>query len=322
VNINITWDSSVSAAPAGFQSTVLAVANSFASTFSNAATVNIDVGWGEVDGSKLPSNALGESLTYFGSLSYSSLRSALKADATSAADFSSTKTLSNTAPTGGNSHWWVTTANAKALGLYSSDAIDGYVGFSSTLPFDYNDADGVTTGTYDLYGVVAHEFSEIMGRQLLVGESLGGYSKGYTALDLFHYAGKGVPIYSGTRAGYLSPDGGTTHLQSFNTSPSGDFGDWANTAGADAFRAFSPAGQVNPVTAGDVTAMDLIGWNLASVTGGAAGTVTAGVASTSTQLSAQSTDWLAALHHGGMLNVGHSLFGGTLVADLDAFVAT
>jgi hypothetical protein len=321
VKFNITWDSSVSAAPDGFQSTVLAVANYYASTFSGAATVNIDVGWGEVNGSSLPSNALGESLTYFGSLSYSSLKSALKLDATSASDLKAIKTLPNTAPTGVNSHWWVTTANAKALGIYSSDQADGYVGFSSTLPFDYNNADGVAPGTYDLYGVVAHEFSEIMGRQLLVGENLGGYSKGYTALDLFHYAGKGSPIFTGTRAGYLSPDGGATHLQSFNTNPSGDFGDWANTAGGDAFRAFSPSGQVNPVTAGDVTAMDLIGWNLASVTGGAPGTVTVGFAAASTQVSAQSSGWLAAHHHDGMLAVGHGLFGGTLVADLDAFVA-
>ena len=81
--INFTYDSSVASAPVGFTATLNNIASFFQSTFSDAVTINIAVGYGEVNGQALPSNALGESLTYLNSVTYTQIASALAADAKS-----------------------------------------------------------------------------------------------------------------------------------------------------------------------------------------------------------------------------------------------
>src|SRR5579871_820297 len=63
MQINVTFDSSVSQAPAGFVAAVDYVVALFDATFTNNVTVNLDVGWGEVDGQQLDPSALGESIT-------------------------------------------------------------------------------------------------------------------------------------------------------------------------------------------------------------------------------------------------------------------
>jgi hypothetical protein len=280
VNFNITFDASVNSAPTEFKTTVLNVANFYAQTFSDNVTVNLTVGFGEVGGNALPSNALGASLTYLASTSYKSLVGALKADMTSSADHSSVASLPSNDPTSFG-HYWVSTAEAKALGIYSGTGVDGSIGFSSTAAFDYNAADGVAPGSYDFFGTVAHEFSEVMGRMLVAGGRIGYYLHSYSALDLFHFAASHVRTFSGTKAGYFSVDGGATNLENFNTNPSGDFGDWSSAKGVDAFNAFATPGVAAPVSSADLTALDVIGWNLGT---GATGTGTSGGTVTSVQL--------------------------------------
>jgi Ca2+-binding RTX toxin-like protein len=261
--INVTFDSSVNSAPSGFVTQVNAAVQYLESLFNDPITVTIAVGYGEVGGTKLGSGALGESETYLSSYSYSQLVNAMKADSTSASDASAIATLLATNPTG-NGTFWVSTAEAKALGLAaSSTSIDGYVGFTSASnAFDYNNADGVTAGQYDFYGVVLHELTEVMGRQTMDGQSFAG-TTGYEPLDLFHYSAPGTATFSGTQTGYFSVDGGTTNLANFNTNSSGDFGDWASTI-PDAMNAFGTPGVVEPMTSADITAMDILGWNLSS----------------------------------------------------------
>jgi hypothetical protein len=256
--INVTYDSSVSSAPAGFTSTVNAVVQYFQTQFTDPITINIDVGYGEVGGQSLGSGALGESITYINSYSYSQLRSALSTDATSTADGTAVASLPSSNPAG-TANYWVATAEAKALGLAgASSSLDGYVGFSSAPGiFDYNNADGVTAGQYDFFGVVAHEISEVMGRFIMGGSS-------YTPLSLFDYSAAGVRDMSGAQPGYFSINGGSTNLDSFNSNLGGDLADWASSVGNDAFLAFAKSGVVLPVTSTDLTALDAIGWNVAS----------------------------------------------------------
>ena len=263
LTINVIYDSSVTSAPAGFKAEVNAAVQYLESLYNDSITITIDVGYGEVAGSKLSAGALGESETYLNSYSYSQLATAMKADATSASDASAIATLLATNPTG-NGTFWVSTAESKALGLApSGTSIDGYVGFaSSTNIFDYNNADGVTAGQYDFFGVFLHEVTEVMGRQTMDGQSFAG-TTAYEPLDLFHYSAPGVHTFSGTTAGYFSVNGGTTNLANFNTNPGGDFGDWASTK-IDAMNAFGTPGVVEPMTSADVTAMDVLGWNLGS----------------------------------------------------------
>jgi Ca2+-binding RTX toxin-like protein len=261
LSINITWDSSVSSAPLEFKNVVLSVAQYFVDHFTDHVTLNINVGYGEAGGNSLGS-ALGMSLTYLQSSSYSQIKAALITDAHTAEDNSAVASLLGDPTNGGN--FWMSTAEAKALGLNTSTTnTDGFVGFSSTSGiFDYNNTDGVTSGQYDFFGVVAHEFSEVMGRILLVGGKIGTTTNSYDPLDLFHFSAPGTHDLSGTTPGYFSVDNGTTNLHNFNVSPlGGDRGDWASSATVDAFDAFGTSGVIEPISASDITALDVIGWD-------------------------------------------------------------
>jgi len=255
VTIHVTYDSSVANAPAGFTLDVQKVADFYAShlTDSTPITINIDVGYGEVDGTRLGFGVLGESATNLQQVqSFSALG------------------LGSSDPSSGN--LYVSYAEAKALNIAPTSqltAIDGYVGFSSQSGiFDYNNADGVSSKQYDFYGVVAHEFSEVMGRILLVGGNINN-APSYTAYDNFHFSSNGVHDYSGN-GGYFSIDNGATNLANFNNpSNGGDAGDWANTGTSnsggsiyDAFNAFDTAGHVEPISSTDLLTLQALGYHL------------------------------------------------------------
>jgi hypothetical protein len=267
--INVTYDSSVNSAPPGFVASFNAVVQYFESLFNNPITINVDVGYGEVDGMPLSSGFLGESFTEFNSYSYSAIRAALVGNAVSAVQMSAAGTLPASDPTpGGNGNWWVSFAEAKAIGLpgpFSSP--DGWVGFANTssATFTYNTTNGgsVAPGTFDFFGIAAHEISEVLGRELFVGnqDGQGIGPNSYTPLDLFHYSSNGARDFSGTTAGYFSFNGGASDVDNFNTDPSGDFGDWASSAGHDAFLAFSGSGHANLVTQADINELNVLGYD-------------------------------------------------------------
>jgi hypothetical protein len=263
--INVVYDASVANAPAGFTQTVANVVSFYESQFSNPVTLTIDVGYGEVDGQALAPFALGESQAYMTSVSYAQLQTALVNSANTIGETAAAATLAGTSPV--NGQYWIPTAEAQALGLAPvSDGVDGYAGFTNIpglVSYDSTNTSGTPpSNEYDLFGAIAHEFSEVMGRQMLDGAQFGG-APGYTALDLFHYSAPGVRDFSGTTPGYASPDGGSTNLGNFNTNQNGDFGDWASSAGNNSYLAFSYPGVLNSVTASDLTVMNLLGWDSA-----------------------------------------------------------
>jgi VCBS repeat-containing protein len=261
--INITYDASVNNAPSGFTADIAAVVQWFEKTFTNPVTINIDVGYGEVNGQSMGSSALGESLYYINSYSYSQVKSTLTGD-----------NLPSTDPTSGGT-FWVSTAEAKAIGLAAGSSVDGYVGFGSASNlFAYNNSNGVPSGQYDFMGTVAHEISEVLGRYTLDGSSING-TRAFSPLDLFHFSAPGAHDLSGTTAGYFSVDNGTTNLGNFNTYSGGDFGDWAASVGNDAFLAFASSGVLMPVTTNDVTEMATLGWKVASTSSTTSTTVMA-----------------------------------------------
>ena len=152
-----------------------------------------------------------------------------------------------------------------ALGLIPDNGTtsDGSVRFSDTFTFDYDRTDGITGGAFDFFGIVAHEFTEVMGRELNAAGNLVAFGPGDHPLDLFKFSAPGVREFVGTNAGYFSIDGGATNLNNFNAFTNGDFGDWAASAGNDSFLAFSPSGVVNFVSLTDLQVMDVIGWQVA-----------------------------------------------------------
>jgi hypothetical protein len=260
--LNFSYDTSVTSAPVGFTAALDKAKSFFQATFLDPVTVNIAVGYGEVAGQSLVAGALGESETFLGNSSYSQIKTALTSDAKAATDLSVVASLPANDPTGGN--YLLPTAEAKALGLYNGTGLDGAIGFDATSGiFDYDNSNGVSSGQYDFYGVIAHEVTEVMGRELLVGESIGSTPNCYDPMDLLHFSSPGVRSFTGTQAGYLSPDNGATNLVNLNTNPAGDFGDWAASAGADCMLAFAVSGAVLPVTANDIKVMDAIGWDVA-----------------------------------------------------------
>jgi hypothetical protein len=252
--INAIFDQLDNQLPVGFKSVVNAVIQFFQNAFSDPITINIHVGYGEIGGQLLSSGALGQSEHATISSSYATIRDALIADAISSDDLSSVNSLTFSDPSPGT-QYFVPRAEAKALGLLSANSpgIDGSVGFSSTAPIDYDNSDGVSPGTYDFYGIVAHEITEVMGRAFGDGVNY--------PFDLYHYASPGVRTFFGTQTGYFSVDDGNTDLANFNTNPSGDFADWANSVPGDSFRAFAQSGGVLAVTSWDMIVMDAIGYD-------------------------------------------------------------
>src|SRR5262249_41671536 len=60
LQFNFSWDSSVGSAPTGFRNAVVAAAAGLAADFSNRVVVNIEMGYGEVDGSPVDQGAAAE----------------------------------------------------------------------------------------------------------------------------------------------------------------------------------------------------------------------------------------------------------------------
>lgn len=268
MKFNLTYGPDIASAPAGFKATVEAVATFFETTFTDPVTINVRVERG------LTGGLLGHSdYALTGPYTFAQITSALAKEPLSGSDAIALANLPTVDPISGTHAYYMTSAQAKALGLAGpSDALDGTVQFANNPPFDYDRSDGITPGSYDFFGSVAHEFSEVMGRELnAIGNDVQtGKPNGYYPFDFFKYSAPGARSFDGTTHGYFSPDGGATNLDNFNANADDDFGDWASSAGNDAFRAFSDSGVVNAVTATDVVVMDVLGWDAAP---GAAGLV-------------------------------------------------
>ena len=269
--IDLIWDTSVGSAPASFVSDIIAAAKFLESQISTTTTINLNVGYGTIAGTPLSRGALGESSTYLVSVNYASLVAALKATAsTDATDAAMLASLPAVSPVTGT--YWVTTAEAKALGLSAANgtALDGYIGFATSSSFTYGDTNtsgSVASGTYDFFATAAHEITETMGRLLLVGETI-GKGPGYSLMDLTHFSGPGVRDFTQSTAGYFSVDGGVTNLGAFNTVPGGDPGDWASSVSNNSFDAYATPGVLETVSANDLTLLDAIGWNLTGASSG------------------------------------------------------
>src|SRR6202047_5024371 len=149
MNINVIYDQIQGSLPAGLVAAVNYVVNYFDTTFTNAVTVNIDLGYGEIANQSLGAGALGESETYFDSVDYSTAVNALKANQPSTTQQAAYSTLPESSPLSGGT-LWLSTAEEKALGLLAGNnsALDGYVGISSTYPFSYSANATPASGQY------------------------------------------------------------------------------------------------------------------------------------------------------------------------------
>jgi hypothetical protein len=275
--INVSFDSSVTASSFApqIEQAIDYVASVYESLFSNPITLNIDVGWGEVDGQALSSSDLGESVSNTDSYSYSQIANALTDTAFASGDSAQAQAVSTLSsdnpPTSGN--YVIADAEAQALGLMSTTpSVDGYVGFAASSN-EWSFAANVTPGAGEYYfiGVAEHEISEVMGRFSDIGS---GSHDTYSVMDLFRYSADGVrDLTAGSSrhggsntTAYFSIDDGATNLGTWNNIPRlGDTGDWDAPNGPtadDAFNDDSNSSVINALSSTDVTLMNVLGYDL------------------------------------------------------------
>jgi hypothetical protein len=275
-NFNTDFGANAAAARAAW----IAAANVYSSNFTNNIQVNITVD--AVAGTSV----FGQSNSLLNSTSYSNLYNLMVARAKSADSLTSVGaggSMVSADPVSGTHTWWVTRAQAKAIGLISSDSNnDGTTTFGAGNPFTFSGT--IASGTYDFQGVCAHEISEVLGRNGISGGTIGSHPNSYSLVDNFSYTAPGTKGLVGGSGNNFSIDNGTTLLKLFNNpSPSGpDSRDWATLTPHvnDSFNQFADIGVTNPVSDVDLRLMDVIGYDpvpvpepagiiaLASVTGG------------------------------------------------------
>jgi hypothetical protein len=260
LTFNVSYDSSTATAPSGFFSAFQDAINFYQNEYSDPITINIDVGWGEINGNSLSPGNLGQSSTYQqGDYTYAQIHTALVNDSKSAADATAISHLPASYPVV-RAPFVMANAEAKALGLLAGNAsgVDGYVGFNKTASYTYDPNNRAVPGEYDFIGLASHEITEVMGRY---GLGQNGASSGvYSPIDLFRYLSPGTLDTVPSNGAYFSIDGGTTSINTYNGTGGGDLSDWAG-ATYDSYDHSLTPGVEEPISPGDITLMDVIGYD-------------------------------------------------------------
>jgi PEP-CTERM motif len=130
---------------------------------------------------------------------------------------------------------------------------------------------------YDLQAVASHEIDEALGiggPGSYIGANFGtesplNYPTGPVgSMDLFRYSGNGMRTYTTdpTATAYFSINSGATNLTNFNQSGGGsDFGDRKSGPTPQVQDAFGTPGAIINLVPNELTALDVIGYNLAVV---------------------------------------------------------
>lgn len=254
LTFDVSYDSSTSAAPAGFVTSFQDAIAFYENTYSNPITISLNVGWGEIAGKPLNVNAGGESLHTGISEDYASVSAALAKVNPQYTLPGANQVLSTVG---------MSTAEAAALG-FSTGSVrpGGSVGFSSSLSWNFN-SDAPVANEYSFISIAEHEISEVMGRTSLISKPCTIFCAHQSVLDLFRYTAAGTLDSTGTSA-YFSIDGGKTKINSFNGNASvGDLGDWARVS-PDAYNYSSISGIALPISAGDLTELTALGYTLST----------------------------------------------------------
>lgn len=281
LTINLTFDTDANLTAAGLtaqniidmKAACSSAATQFTGRYSDPINVNVKVV--ATPGTK----DFGSSTTFFTTVdSYNNLRAAFAADSKTADD-ATTVGNGGSLPAGADpitpAHIYnVTRAQAKALGLRPDDMQnDGTFTFGGGQPWTYDPNNRKVLGKFDFIGVAIHEYSEIMGRNNLMGDTLGTGTPQYVAYDLFHYTGAGARGLNNGPGRSFSFNNGTNLLIAFNNGGNGgDAQDWAGPA-PDPFNAFGPANEQDDLTPVDLQVMDVIGYDRGAGTPGLVGNV-------------------------------------------------
>jgi hypothetical protein len=269
--ITPTFDSTITNDPnaAAIKGVINSAIHTYESLFTNPITVNIE--FHEMSG------GLGESDTFISFGTYTAYLTALKANATSAAQLTALASLpaGPNNPVNGNPDVFLTTANLRALGINvfppgTPPAPDSSIGLNTSITFPPNAQSG---STYSLLAVTEHEINEALG----LGSALNGNFNGsppptgaVSPMDLYRYDQNGTRTFNtdpNTQA-FFSIDGGKTDLVQFNqfstSAIPADYQDWFSN-GPHTPRvqdAFATPGVTPTLGPDEITALNVLGYNL------------------------------------------------------------
>ena len=185
-------------------------------------------------------------------------------------------------------------ANFKALGFTGLDerfgATDGQITFNSTFNFDFDRSDGISPGATDFETVAVHEIGHVLGFFSAVDDIIEGQTAvSPVTLDLFRFANDVVGSDPATAGDFavgarslrpgadeifddtLDEDGLSTGVSNaaFPDLDGNQASHWkADEITGELIGVMDPtlaAGQVYPITASDLRAFDLIGYEIVSV---------------------------------------------------------
>jgi hypothetical protein len=186
-------------------------------------------------------------------------------------------------PANGSSTVLMQTTLARTLGYANYTGSDGTISLNTSI-MNLSRTGTQNPSFYDLQAVAGHEIDEVLGiggpgsAMQLSGSYTGQASPtgDVGPLDLFRYSGTGVRSFTMNPAAvsYFSINGGVTDLVHFNQNGAGgaDFADWGNgatgtgnTSGnspAQLQDAYGSPGGVENIGTNEVTALDVIGYNV------------------------------------------------------------
>ena len=243
LDVNLTFDQSQSTLPLSFIQGADTAAYYYETHFTNVATLNINIGLGELNGDA--SALIGKNAQthfFYSPVSYATASTALTNIPVSPFPFAS--------------YLEMTLSEQKALGIISpnSATLDASIGLNASLSGN------------GLVSVAEHEISEVMGRLSFLGMPAAfGLIGEYGVLDLYRYSAPNVPDTTVSppapyTQAYFSTDNGNKQLAYFNTG-AGDLGDWASNQPNDAFLAVDGNPSTASFTAVDTEVMNVLGWN-------------------------------------------------------------
>ena len=244
---------------AGESAAFQTAAAAWSAVLMDPVTINVSIGFRDLGTAGNGGTILGAtSASFVTPTSYAAFESRYIADEKSAADAQAAAHLPSAVPGG---TVVLTSAEARALGFLTAAGADGSIEFTSNSGIQFADTRAALNGgNYDLIGIAEHEIAHLLG----FDSSIDGGGSLRSVLDLFRYSAPAAPSFQAGQSAYFSLDGGTTSLASFSPGGSGQYqaSHWLQGTGSLMDPAVT-AGHVQDITPLDVTALDVLGYDLA-----------------------------------------------------------